>query len=52
MFMEAKYFLGHWGFDSDDHLRRDPPLVRVEKMVEALSKLPGAPKFMFVLLRD
>jgi len=51
MFMKTKEFFGGLGFVYDDYLKRDPPLVRVEKMFEQVqSKLPRAPKFLLVLL--
>ncbi|KAG9157269.1 hypothetical protein Leryth_004931 [Lithospermum erythrorhizon] len=40
-------------FDESPQFRRAPPLVRVEKMFEAIqSKLPGAPKFLLCLLPE
>ncbi|XP_058743134.1 protein argonaute 4-like [Vicia villosa] len=40
-------------FEEQGHLRRSPPLARVEKMFEIVqSKLPDAPKFLLCLLPD
>jgi len=53
MFMKTEDFFEGLGFVSDDYLRRDPPLLIVEKIFEHVQyKLLGAPKFLLVLLPE